>query len=57
MCEYVTEENIGQFTIFDVVLPTPGHDVRYPHNELMQCYTDLMAEDGLDPSSMQRNIK
>ena len=29
---YVTEENIQEFTIADVVMPLPGFSVKYPKN-------------------------
>lgn len=55
----VTKEEIetGKKTIFDVVLPTPGFDIRYPENDLKQVYIDEMKKDGLDPDNMRRNIR
>lgn len=55
----VTKEEIetGAKTIFDVVLPTPGFDIRYPDNDLKQVYIDEMKKDGLDPDNMRRNIR
>lgn len=55
----VTKEEIenGTKTVFDVVLPTPGFDVRYPENDLKQVYIDEMKKDGLDPDDMNRNIR
>ncbi|VVT46377.1 uncharacterized protein SAPINGB_P001183 [Magnusiomyces paraingens] len=55
----VTKEEIesGKKTIFDVVLPTPGFDIKYPENELKQVYIDEMKKDGLDPDNMRRNIR
>lgn len=48
----------GNFTIYDVVLPSPGCDVRYPANEqLMQVYESAMKKDSLDPHNMGRKIK
>ena len=29
----LSEENISQFSIYDVVLPLPGHNIIYPNNE------------------------
>ena len=29
----VTEENMSQYDIYDVVLPLPGNNVLYPNNE------------------------
>lgn len=56
----LTEEDIASstYTIYDVVLPTPGFDILYPANEkLMQVYTDVMAKDGLDPLKMNRRVR
>lgn len=56
----LTEEDItsGKYTIYDVVLPTPGFDIVYPSNEmLMQVYTDVMAKDNLDPNGMSRRVR
>lgn len=47
----------GNFTIFDIVLPTPGFDVLYPENDIAAAYKDFMASDrggGLDPYDMRR---
>lgn len=51
------EASSGQYTIHDVVLPTPGYEVTYPSNSLGQFYVDFMslAENGaLDPHKMRR---
>lgn len=40
----VTEENIKDFTIEDVVLPVVGHEVRLPVNpEMQKIQVDIMA--------------
>ncbi len=47
----------GDFTISDIVLPTPGFDVLYPENDIAAAYKDFMASDrggGLDPYDMRR---
>lgn len=42
----VTEENIGNYTIFDVVMPMIGKSIQLPHNEdLKQLYQQFMDED------------
>lgn len=58
----LTQEDIasGKYTIFDVVLPTPGYDVIYPRNEIGKAYVDFMKKTengGLDPYDMRRRQK
>lgn len=53
----VTEEDIGKYTIYDVVLPTPGYKITYPANEqLLAVYKEAMAKDGMDPYDMKRKV-
>ncbi|KAK6465006.1 pseudouridine synthase [Scheffersomyces coipomensis] len=48
----------GKYTIYDVILPTPGYKIVYPSNkQLEQVYIDTMAQDGLDPFKMARKVK
>ncbi|KAF8000277.1 hypothetical protein HF325_005206 [Metschnikowia pulcherrima] len=52
------EVDSGKYTIYDVVLPSPGFDVQYPTNpQLMEVYEKAMAKDGLDPHKMARRVK
>ena len=54
----VTAENIDQFTIHDVVLPTPGHDVILPDCDVIASkYTELLKEDGLTMEAFKNKIK
>ncbi|KAI5867973.1 pseudouridine synthase [Durotheca rogersii] len=51
------EANGGRYSIFDIVLPSPGWDVVYPDNEISKFYVDFMAKEengGLDPHDMLR---
>lgn len=51
------EANSGKYSIFDIVLPTPGFDIVYPDNEVGQFYVDFMAREengALDPHNMRR---
>ena len=44
----VTEENIGEFTIHDVVMPMVGSSIRLPKNaELAAIFNELLSKDGL----------
>ena len=54
------EAESGKYTIFDIVLPTPGYDILYPTNEIGKFYEDFMASErggGLDPHNMRRSWK
>ncbi|RGP60155.1 hypothetical protein FSPOR_10838 [Fusarium sporotrichioides] len=47
----------GNYTIFDIVLPTPGYDVVYPENGMGEFYKEFMGRDengNLDPYKMRR---
>ena len=51
------EANSGEYSIFDIVLPTPGYDILYPDNEIGDYYTSFMASErggGLEPHDMRR---
>jgi tRNA pseudouridine13 synthase len=54
--EMITEENHSKFSIFDLVLPLPGHSVQYPTNEILDEYKSFMGTDGFDPKKMERKI-
>ena len=47
----VTEDIINQYSIYDWVLPTPGHSILYPDNVCKEWYMDILAENGLDHNS------
>ena len=54
------EAESGGYTIFDIVLPTPGYDILYPVNEMETFYKDFMGSErggGLDPHDMRRKWK
>lgn len=47
----------GRYTIYDVVLPTPGYQVVYPDNDVGAFYEEFMGREengGLDPRKMMR---
>jgi tRNA pseudouridine13 synthase len=54
------EVAVGKFSIFDVVLPSPGCSTKLPENEVRGFYTEFMARPengGLDPENMPRRHK
>lgn len=54
------EAESGDYTIYDVVLPTPGYDILYPSNAMAEQYRSFMASErggGLDPHDMRRKWK
>ena len=54
------EANSGKYTIYDIVLPTPGYDVLYPSNAMADHYRTFMASERggrLDPHNMRRQWK
>jgi len=54
------EARSGRYTIFDIVLPTPGFDVEYPANDIGDYYKEFMNSEqggGLDPADMRRRQK
>jgi len=59
---HLTAEDIasGQYSIYDIVLPTPGFDILYPDNIMIDFYEKTMASDlggQLNPHDMSRSWK
>ncbi|KAL4086223.1 hypothetical protein PRIC1_014354 [Phytophthora ramorum] len=44
----LTDDNVGQYSIEDVVLPLPGHTIKYPTNEIGAAYRKMLTTDGID---------
>ena len=54
------EAESGKYTIFDIVLPTPGYDILYPANGMRRFYAEFMGSErggGLNPHDMRRKWK
>jgi len=50
----LTEDDLDQYTIFDVIMPLPGTDVAFPGGELGVKYRQFLRMDGLDPDDWKR---
>lgn len=59
MVRPLTAEDIASktFTIYDVVLPLPGHDIKYPSNEMETVYRELMEKDNLTSEKLKSKHK
>ena len=54
------EASSGRYSIFDIVMPSPGFDVVYPANESGEFYKNFMGSEAgglLDPYDMRRKQK
>ncbi|EIW82095.1 tRNA pseudouridine synthase D [Coniophora puteana RWD-64-598 SS2] len=53
----LTESDVDQYSIFDVIMPLPGRDVSYPGGKLGDRYREFLVADGLDPDNFIRKQK
>lgn len=53
----IDSSNIGDYSIYDIVLPKPGYDVIYPGGDMEVMYKDLMKKDGIDYQNMKTKYK
>jgi tRNA pseudouridine13 synthase len=53
----LTEEDLGKYTIFDVIMPLPGIDVAFPGGTLGSRYREFLTADDLDPDNFHRKQK
>ncbi|EPY54124.1 pseudouridine synthase [Schizosaccharomyces cryophilus OY26] len=54
LARHLKEEELENYTIYDIVLPLPGRNVLYPKNLTFDTYKSIMREHSLDPCQMAR---
>lgn len=55
--KFLTEEDLSNYTIFDVVLPLPGYDVEYPKNVVREWYKEELEKVGLTLEMPKQRVK
>jgi len=53
----LTAENIDKYSVHDLILPLPGFNVKYPENESLEWFKEMLAKDGLTLDSLKQNVK
>jgi tRNA pseudouridine13 synthase len=51
----LTEEDLPNYTIFDVIMPLPGWNIEYPGGTSGELYEKILKADGLDPTKLKRD--
>jgi tRNA pseudouridine13 synthase len=51
----LSEQDLPNYTIHDVIMPLPGWNIDYPAGDIGELYTKILHADGLDPKRMQRD--
>jgi tRNA pseudouridine13 synthase len=59
MVRPLTKEDVesGKYSIFDIVLVLPGHDITYPSNSIGDYYQELMSKDDLSSEKLKSKHK
>lgn len=52
----IKAEDIKNYTMYDIVLPLPGYDIKYPEN-LKQYYKEALEEHGLTLEMTRQKVK
>lgn len=52
-----SEDDLERYSIYDVVLPLPGFDVKYPENVVKDWYKEALEEYGLELEMHKQKVK
>ncbi|KAF2882212.1 hypothetical protein ILUMI_23954 [Ignelater luminosus] len=53
----LSEDDLNNYTIYDIVLPLPGYDVQYPENEVKDWYKELLEKYDLTIEMPKQKVK
>lgn len=53
----LSEEDLNNYTIYDIVLPLPGYDVQYPENEVKDWYKEILEKHDLTIEMPKQKVK
>lgn len=51
------EKDVENYTIYDIALPLPGFDVKYPENEVKEWYKEILEGYGLSLEMHKQKVK
>nr|XP_002741613.2 PREDICTED: pseudouridylate synthase 7 homolog [Saccoglossus kowalevskii] len=55
--KYLTQDNINDYSIYDIVLPLPGYDITYPHNEVADWYKEMLMKDNIHIDGLKHKVR
>eukprot|EP00118_Oscarella_pearsei_P009351 m.53784 g.53784 ORF g.53784 m.53784 type:complete len:587 (+) comp34278_c0_seq6:340-2100(+) len=51
------EEQLSLYSIYDVVMPLPGHDIQLPQNQTKDWYDTMLKDDGFSLATLKHKVK
>ncbi|KAF5296932.1 hypothetical protein FQR65_LT10083 [Abscondita terminalis] len=53
----LTEDDLEKYSIYDIVLPLPGYDIKYPENAVKTWYKEALEHHGLSLELPKQKVK